>query len=107
VSTARFELLRLYERVAAFAGMYLIAGIGVLGIGLPLWRRMGKQIELARTRLERLAHHDPTTGQLNRNAFNRDLAIALTGFVLLVAWRAPPLIAVLVSAGAGIALALV
>jgi len=36
-----------------------------------------------------------------------DLAIALTGFVLLVAWRAPPLIAVLVSAGAGIALALV
>ena len=36
-----------------------------------------------------------------------DLAIALTGFVLLVAWRAPPLIAVLVSAGAGIALVLV
>ena len=36
-----------------------------------------------------------------------DLAIALTGFVLLVAWRAPPLIAVLASAGAGIALALV
>lgn len=76
--SARFELVRLYERVAAFAGMYLIAGVGVLGIGLPLWRRMRKQIELARNRLERLAHHDPTTGQLNRNAFNRDLAIALS-----------------------------
>jgi chromate transporter len=36
-----------------------------------------------------------------------DFAVALVGFVLLVAWRAPPLIVVLVSAGAGIALALV
>jgi chromate transporter len=36
-----------------------------------------------------------------------DFAIALVGFVLLVAWRAPPLIVVLVSACAGIALALV
>jgi diguanylate cyclase (GGDEF)-like protein len=74
---ARFELMPLYERVAAFAGMYLLAGAGVLAIGLPLWRRMRKQIEVARVRLERLAHHDPTTGQLNRNAFNRDLAISL------------------------------
>jgi chromate transporter len=36
-----------------------------------------------------------------------DLAIALVGFVLLVAWRARPLVVVLVSACAGIALALV
>ena len=36
-----------------------------------------------------------------------DFAVALVCFVLLVAWRAPPLIAVLVGAGAGIALALV
>lgn len=36
-----------------------------------------------------------------------DFAIALVGFVLLMAWRAPPLIVVLVSACAGIALALV
>ena len=35
-----------------------------------------------------------------------DLAIALIGFVLLVAWRAPPLVAVVVSALGGIALAL-
>jgi len=35
-----------------------------------------------------------------------DLAIALVGFVLLVAWRAPPLVVVVVSALGGIALAL-
>jgi chromate transporter len=35
-----------------------------------------------------------------------DLAIALVGFVLLVVWRAPPLVVVLVSALGGIALAL-
>jgi len=34
-----------------------------------------------------------------------DLAIALVGFVLLVAWRAPPLVVVIVSALGGIALA--
>ena len=74
----RFELVRLYERVAAFAGMYLLAGLGVLAIGLPLWWRMRNQVELAQVRLDRLAHHDPTTGQLNRNAFNRDLAVSLS-----------------------------
>jgi chromate transporter len=36
-----------------------------------------------------------------------DFAIALIGFVLLVAWRMPPLIVVLVSACAGIARALI
>jgi chromate transporter len=35
-----------------------------------------------------------------------DFAVALVGFVLLVSWRAPPLIVVLVSACAGIVLAL-
>jgi chromate transporter len=35
-----------------------------------------------------------------------DLAVALVGFVLLMAWRAPPLVVVLVSACAGIALAM-
>jgi chromate transporter len=35
-----------------------------------------------------------------------DLAIALVGFVLLVAWRAPPLVVVIVSAIGGIVLAL-
>jgi chromate transporter len=35
-----------------------------------------------------------------------DFAIALVGFVLLVAWRAPPLVVVIVSALGGIVLAL-
>jgi chromate transporter len=37
----------------------------------------------------------------------RDFGIALVGFVLLVAWRAPPLLVVTFSAAAGIAVALV
>jgi len=36
-----------------------------------------------------------------------DFAVALIGLVLLISWRAPPLVVVLVSACAGIALALV
>jgi len=36
-----------------------------------------------------------------------DFAVALVGFVLLVAWRAPPLVVVLVSACGGMALALI
>jgi chromate transporter len=36
-----------------------------------------------------------------------DFAIALVGFVLLMAWRAPPLIVVVVSALAGMALAVI
>ena len=38
---------------------------------------------------------------------SRDFAIALLSFVLLVAWRAPPLVVVLVSACGGIGLALI
>jgi diguanylate cyclase (GGDEF)-like protein len=64
----------MYTRIASFAGMYLLAGFGTLAIGLPLWWRMRKQVEYAQDRLTRLAHYDSTTGQLNRNAFNRDLA---------------------------------
>jgi chromate transporter len=36
-----------------------------------------------------------------------DFAIALVGFVLLVAWRAPPLVVVIVSALGGVVLAAV
>jgi len=36
-----------------------------------------------------------------------DFAIALIGFVLLVAWRAPPLVVVVTGALGGIALALI
>jgi chromate transporter len=37
----------------------------------------------------------------------KDFGIALVGFVLLVAWRAPPLIVVAFSAAAGVATALI
>jgi chromate transporter len=37
----------------------------------------------------------------------RDFGIALVGFVLLVAWRAPPLVVVAFCAAAGTAMALV
>ena len=37
----------------------------------------------------------------------QDFGIALVGFVLLVAWRAPPLVVVAFSAAAGVAMALV
>ncbi|OAF04820.1 chromate transporter [Bradyrhizobium centrolobii] len=37
----------------------------------------------------------------------RDFAIALVGFVLLVAWRAPPLVVVAFSAAAGVVMALI
>lgn len=37
----------------------------------------------------------------------RDFGIALVGFVLLVAWRAPPLVVVALSAVAGVATALI
>ncbi|HEY6894139.1 MAG TPA: diguanylate cyclase, partial [Rhodanobacteraceae bacterium] len=73
----RFELASLYRRVAAFAGMYVLSGLGVLAIGLPLWQRMRRQVDRTQARLTRLAHYDAITGQLNRNAFNRDLRIAL------------------------------
>jgi diguanylate cyclase (GGDEF)-like protein len=73
----RFELAPLYRRVAAFAGMYVLSGLGVLAIGLPLWQRMRRQVDRAHARMTRLAHYDAITGQLNRNAFNRDLRVAL------------------------------
>jgi diguanylate cyclase (GGDEF)-like protein len=73
----RFELAPLYRRVATFAAIYLFSGLGVLAIGLPVWQRMRRQVDRVQARLTKLAHYDPTTGQLNRNAFNRDLRIAL------------------------------
>jgi chromate transporter len=94
-------------------GIFL-PGILILIGTLPFWdafrRRPGAQaamrgVNAAVVGLLGAALYDPVwTSSVKAPG---DLAIALTGFVLLVAWRAPPLIAVLVSAGAGIALALV
>jgi chromate transporter len=94
-------------------GIFL-PGILILIGTLPFWdafrRRPGAQaamrgVNAAVVGLLGAALYDPVwTSSVKAPG---DLAIALTAFVLLVAWRAPPLIAVLVSAGAGIALAFV
>ena len=94
-------------------GIFL-PGILILIGTLPFWdafrRRPGAQaamrgVNAAVVGLLGAALYDPVwTSSVKAPG---DLAIALTGFVLLVAWRAPPLIVVLVSAGAGVMLALV
>ncbi|MBU6458301.1 MAG: hypothetical protein KGQ48_12310 [Bradyrhizobium sp.] len=48
-----------------------------------------------------MSNLDSSTG-----ASAKDFGIALVGFVLLVAWRAPPLVVVAFSAAAGTAMAL-
>ncbi len=51
------------------------------------------------------ALYDPVWTTTIHNA--ADFGIALIGFVLLVAWRAPPLVVVAFSAAAGVTVALV
>jgi chromate transporter len=94
-------------------GIFL-PGILILIGALPFWdafrRRPGAQaamrgVNAAVVGLLGAALYDPVwTSSVKAPG---DLAIALVGFVLLVAWRARPLVVVLVSACAGIALALV
>ncbi|HEX2366397.1 MAG TPA: chromate transporter, partial [Bradyrhizobium sp.] len=94
-------------------GIFL-PGILILVGTLPFWdafrRRPGAQaamrgVNAAVVGLLGAALYDPVW--TNSVKAPGDFAIALVGFVLLVAWRAPPLIVVLVSACGGIALALV
>jgi len=94
-------------------GIFL-PGILILIGALPFWdafrTRPGAQaamrgVNAAVVGLLGAALYNPVwTTSVNASG---DFAVALVGFVLLVAWRAPPLIVVLVSACAGIALALV
>jgi diguanylate cyclase (GGDEF)-like protein len=64
---------RLYRSMLAFAGLFVLAGLGAMGISYPLVRRMRREVRSAEARLDQLAHFDPVTGQLNRNAFNEHL----------------------------------
>ena len=94
-------------------GIFLPGFLLLIG-ALPFWdafrRRPGAQaamrgVNAAVVGLLGAALYDPVwTSSVKAPG---DLAIALVGFVLLVAWRARPLVVVLVSACAGIALALV
>jgi diguanylate cyclase (GGDEF)-like protein len=64
---------RLYRSLLAFAGLFVLAGFGALAISFPLVQRMRREVRRAEARLDHLAHFDPVTGQLNRNAFNGHL----------------------------------
>jgi len=99
--------------VLGLFGIFL-PGILILVGTLPFWdafrRRPGAQaamrgVNAAVVGLLGAALYDPVW--TNSVKAPGDFAIALVGFVLLVAWRAQPLIVVLVSACGGIALALV
>jgi len=94
-------------------GIFL-PGILILIGTLPFWNafraRVGAQaamrgVNAAVVGVLGAALYDPVwTSSVKASG---DFAVALVGFVLLIAWRAPPLVVVLVSAGAGIALAMV
>lgn len=66
---------RLYRSLLAFAGLFVLAGAGALAISYPLVRRMRREVRSAEARLDHLAHFDPVTGQLNRNAFNEHMQL--------------------------------
>jgi chromate transporter len=94
-------------------GIFL-PGILILVGTLPFWNafraRVGAQaamrgVNAAVVGVLGAALYDPVWTSSVRTP--GDFAVALVGFVLLTAWRAPPLVVVLVSAGAGIALAIV
>ena len=93
--------------VAIFVpGMLILVGT------LPFWEAFRKRadaqaimrgVNAAVVGLLGAALYDPLwTGSVRTPG---DFGVALVGFVLLVAWRAPPLVVVLVSAAGGVALA--
>jgi chromate transporter len=95
------------------AGIFL-PGILILLGALPFWdsfrTRAGAQavmrgVNAAVVGLLAAALYDPVWTSTVHTS--RDFGIALVGFVLLISWRAPPLIVVAFSAAAGMAMALV
>jgi chromate transporter len=96
----------------ALAGIFLPGFLILVGI-LPFWdrfRRMGQVQSLMRganaavVGILAAALYSPVFTSAIGNM--RDFALALTCFLLLIAWKAPPWLAVLVSASGGVALQL-
>jgi chromate transporter len=96
----------------ALAGIFLPGFLILVGI-LPFWdrfRRMGKVQSLMRganaavVGILAAALYSPVFTSAIGNM--RDFALALICFVLLIAWKAPPWLVVLVSASGGVALQL-
>lgn len=94
-------------------GIFLPGILVLLGV-LPFWdffrKRAGAQammrgVNAAVVGVLGAALYDPEWTTTVHSP--RDFGIALVGFVLLVAWRAPPLVVVAFSAAAGVAMALI
>ncbi|MEO6779910.1 MAG: chromate efflux transporter [Bradyrhizobium sp.] len=99
--------------VLGLVGIFLPGILVLLGV-LPFWdsfrRRAGapammRGVNAAVVGLLGAALYNPVW--TNTVQGPRDFGIALVGFVLLVAWRAPPLVVVALSAVAGVATALI
>ena len=97
--------------VIALLAIFL-PGVLVLMGTLPFWNQLRARpdaqaamrgINAAVVGLLGAALYNPVWTSAVQNP--ADFAVAVTGFVLLVVWRAPPLLVVLLSAAAGIALA--
>ena len=98
--------------IVALIAIFLPGILALVGV-LPFWHHLRAQpnaqaamrgINAAVVGLLGSALYNPVWVSAVREP--ADFAVAATGFVLLVAWRAPPLLAVLLSAAAGMALAL-
>ncbi|WP_420971185.1 chromate efflux transporter [Bradyrhizobium sp. B120] len=95
--------------VTGLAGIFL-PGLLILLAALPFWdgfrkrpaaQAMMRGVNAAVVGILGAALYDPVwTSSVQRPL---DFGIALSGFVLLTAWRAPPLVVVVLSAAAGIA----
>jgi chromate transporter len=99
--------------VIALLGIFL-PGVLVLMGTLPFWHELRARpaaqaamrgINAAVVGLLGTALYNPVWTSAVRNA--EDFAIAVTGFVLLVVWRTPPLVVVVLSAAAGAGLVMI
>ncbi|MGY4478817.1 chromate efflux transporter [Bradyrhizobium sp. USDA 3364] len=98
--------------VTGLVGIFL-PGILILLAALPFWDQFRKRpaaqammrgVNAAVVGILGAALYDPVWTSSVHHPL--DFGIALAGFVLLTAWRAPPLVVVVLSAAAGIAMAL-
>ena len=75
VGTVRLQISmqRAHARLGSLAIAFCIASAAAYALTLPLMRRMRARVRSAEAQLHYLAHNDPVTGLLNRNAFNAHL----------------------------------
>ena len=107
----RLPILCYYSLVTLLAGVFLPGILILIGV-LPFWDRFRKRVaaqaamrgvNAAVVGLLGAALYNPVWITSVRTA--GDFGVALTGFVLLTVWRAPPLVVVITGALGGIVLA--